>query len=65
MKLQFRLGQIVYHKDVYNYQEPLKVVGIMEDELLLEGDYSGGTHNVCQRDWLSIKDISYKKRRVI
>lgn len=34
------------------------MVGITEDKLLLEGDYSGGTHNVCQRDWLPIKGTS-------
>jgi hypothetical protein len=54
----FRIGDIVYHRSVYEHKEPLKVVGITEDKLLLEGDYSGGTHNVCQRDWLPIKGIS-------
>jgi hypothetical protein len=54
----FRIGDIVYHRSVYEHKEPLKVVGIMEDELLLEGDYSGGTHNVCQRSWLPIKGTS-------
>jgi hypothetical protein len=46
----FRIGDIVYHRSVYEHNEPLKVVGITEDKLLLEGDFSGGTHNVCQRD---------------
>jgi hypothetical protein len=54
----FRIGDIVYHRSVYEHKEPLKVVGITEDKLLLEGDYSGGTHNVCQRDWLPIKGTS-------
>jgi len=54
----FRIGDIVYHRSVYEHKEPLKVVGITEDKLLLEGDYSGGTHNVCQCDWLPIKGIS-------
>jgi hypothetical protein len=54
----FRIGDIVYHRLVYEHKEPLKVVGITEDKLLLEGDYSGGTHNVCQRDWLPIKGTS-------
>jgi hypothetical protein len=54
----FRIDDIVYHRSVYEHKEPLKVVGITEDKLLLEGDYSGGTHNVCQRDWLPIKGTS-------
>lgn len=54
----FKIGEIVYHRSVYQHQEPLKVVGITEDELLLEGDYSGGTHNLVQRDWLPIKGTS-------
>lgn len=54
----FRIGDIVYHRSVYQHNEPLKVVGITEDKLLLEGDYSGGTHNVCQRNWLPIKGTS-------
>ena len=54
----FRIGDIVYHRSVYEHKEPLKVVGITEDKLLLEGDYSGGTHNIVQRDWLPIKGTS-------
>lgn len=54
----FKIGDIVYHRSVYEHKEPLKVVGITEDKLLLEGDYSGGTHNVVQRDWLPIKGTS-------
>ena len=55
---KFELGQTVYHRSVYEHKEPLKIVGILEDKLLLEGDFSGGTHNVTQRDWLSIKGVS-------
>lgn len=54
----FRLGDIVYHRSIYEHKEPLKVVGIAEDKLLLEGDFSGGTHNVVQRGWLPIKGTS-------
>lgn len=57
-KDHFTIGDVVYHRRVYEHQEPLKVVGITEDKLLLEGDYSGGTHNVIQRDWLPIKGTS-------
>jgi hypothetical protein len=54
----FRIGDFVYHREVYNHRERLKVVGIKEDELELEGDFSGGTHNVSQRQWFPIKGTS-------
>lgn len=54
---KLRLGMIVYHRDIYQCRQPLKVVGIREDEVELEGDYSGGTHNVVQRSWLPIKGV--------
>jgi hypothetical protein len=58
MVRDFKIGQIVYHRDVYNHCEPLKIVGIIEFELELEGDYSGGTNNVCQKQWMPIKGVS-------
>jgi hypothetical protein len=66
--MKYRLGQIVYHEDIYDYKEPLKIIGIKSDKLELEGDYSGGTHNTKQSDWLSIEGVStiykygYKKK---
>lgn len=54
----FQIGQTVYHEKVYRYREPLKIVGIRENELELEGDYSGGTHCVCQKSWMPIKGVS-------
>ena len=54
----FIIGQTVYHRDVYLHREPLKIVGIRESELELEGDYSGGTHNVIQKQWMPIKGVS-------
>lgn len=53
-----KIGDTVYHRSVYEHKEPLIIKGITEDKLLLEGDYSGGTHNVCQRSWLPIKGTS-------
>jgi hypothetical protein len=52
-----RINQLVYHKDVYNGHEQMKIVGLREEEVELEGDWSGGTHNVCQRDWMSIEGV--------
>lgn len=46
---QYKLGQIVYHRDLYDCHEPMEVVGIRADELELKGDYSGGTHAVIQK----------------
>ena len=60
---QVALGQKVYHDSIYKGNEPLIVTGIRENELELEGDYSGGTHNVAQKDWLSIKG-TFRKRKV-
>lgn len=54
---KIKLGMFVYHKELYWGREPMKVVGIRETEVELEGDYSGGTHNVCQKDWLPIKGL--------
>lgn len=41
----------VYIEGVYRGREPFKIVGIRENQIELEGDFSGGTHNVCQKDW--------------
>jgi hypothetical protein len=41
----------VYVEDLYYGHEPFKVVGIRENTVELEGDFSGGTHNVTQKDW--------------
>jgi hypothetical protein len=56
--MYFKIGQTVYHRNVYQHQEGLKIVSIREHELELEGDYSGGTHNVCQKQWMPIKGVS-------
>lgn len=53
-----QIGQTVYHQDLYNDREHFKVVGITEDKVLLEGDFSGGTNNVTQRDWMPIKGVT-------
>lgn len=58
MNNKFELGQTVYHREIYQHREPMKVVGIREFELELEGDYSGGTHNIIQKQWMPIKGVS-------
>jgi len=59
--MDLKLGQKVYHKDIYWGKEQMKVVGIREKEVELEGDYSGGTHNVCQKDWQTLKGVLLEK----
>lgn len=59
MKANFEIGQTVYHREIYNHKEPLKIVGIRENELELEGDYSGGTNpDIIGKSWLPIKGVS-------
>lgn len=48
------LGMQVFHESIYDGRELMKVVGIRESQVELEGDYSGGTHNVIEKDWLPI-----------
>lgn len=55
---ELKLGMKVFHKRLYDYHEQMKVIGIRENEVELEGDFSGGTHNVCQSDWLPIEGLS-------
>jgi hypothetical protein len=51
------LGQKARHKDLYKGKETLKIVGIRENEVLLEGDFSDGTHNVKQESWVPKKGL--------
>ena len=46
----------VYSDKIYNGKEPMKVVGIRQSEIELEGDYSGGIHNVVQKGWEQMND---------
>lgn len=55
-----KLGQKVYHADIYNGEELMKIVGIREKEVELEGDYSGGTHGTYGKCWLPINGIIIK-----
>jgi hypothetical protein len=44
----------VYVESIYNGHEPFKIVGIRENQIEIEGDFSGGTHNVSQRSILTV-----------
>ena len=50
---ELKLGMEVYHEDIYHGRECMKIVGLREHTVELEGDYSGGTHAVCQKGWES------------
>lgn len=52
-----KLGDMCYHKKIYDGKEKMEVVGIRKKEVELEGDYSGGTHNVCQKSWMPIEGV--------
>jgi hypothetical protein len=58
------LGQKVYHKEIYSGRELMEIVGIRKNEVELEGDYSGGTHNVIQRDWLPIEGVLFQYNNI-
>ncbi|RNI26619.1 hypothetical protein EFB08_11415 [Rufibacter latericius] len=57
-----RLGQTVYHEQLYSGREAMKIVGLRETEVELLGDYSGGTHNVSQKDWMPIEGVLLTKK---
>jgi hypothetical protein len=63
-RTSFHLGQTVYHREVYERHEPLVVVGIRENELELEGDYSGGIYPEKQKAWLPIKGVSTMRKNI-
>lgn len=54
---QLEFDMMVYHTQIYDGNQAMKVIGIRKDSVELEGDYSGGTHNVCQRDWLPLDGV--------
>lgn len=56
-RMEIFIGQKAKHKDLYNAKEIFEVVGIKENEVLLKGDFSGGTHAVEQESWLPKKGL--------
>lgn len=55
--MEIFIGQKARHADLYNGKETFEIVGIRKDEIELEGDFSGGTHNVKQKSWLPKKGL--------
>ena len=62
--MKLKLGQEVWHKDIYWGHEKMKIVGLREYTVELEGDWSGGTHNVCQKDWMPIEGVLLKPKTI-
>jgi len=58
--MEIFLGQKVKHKNIYSGYEILEVVGIKINEVLLKGDYSGGTHNTEQESWMPLSGLLIK-----
>ena len=40
-------------------EAPFKVVGIRKNEVEIEGDWSGGMHYCCEKDWVSSESIKH------
>lgn len=57
IELQPVIGMKVFHEAICNGKECTTVVGIRKEEVELEGDYSGGTHNVIGQCWFPIKGL--------
>jgi hypothetical protein len=54
--MQIYLGQKAKHKELYE-NEIFEIVGIRKNEVELQGDFSGGTHNVTQKSWMPLKGL--------
>ncbi len=48
---------VVYHTDVYNGNEEMKVVGIRKDQVELYGDWSGGTNKAFGAAWKPLNGV--------
>lgn len=47
----------VYVETLYNGREPFKIVGVRQNQVELEGDYSGGTHNTIGKQWFNNSEV--------
>lgn len=55
--VHIELDDIVLHDRIYEGKESMKVIGIRKNSVELEGDLSGGTHNVTQSSWFPIEGV--------
>ncbi len=47
----------VYVENLYDGREPFTIVGIRENQVELQGDYSGGTHNAVGKQWFNNDEV--------
>jgi hypothetical protein len=59
---EFKIFDEVVHPEIYYGNEVFVVVGMRADELELQGDWSGGTHNVSGRSWFKKEGMILKNR---
>lgn len=59
--MEIKIGLKVYHRDIYHGKELMEIVGIRKTTVELEGDWSGGTHLVCQSDWMPIDGVIFQE----
>ena len=52
-----QIGQKARHKELYRGRETFEITGIKSTEVLLKGDFSGGTHPVENESWMPIKGL--------
>lgn len=62
--MNLQLGQFIYHKELYWGRERMEVTGIKKNEVLLKGDWSGGTHCVTQEGWMPMKGVLKNRSKV-
>jgi len=52
--LEYKIGDLVSHS---SDSCPFRVVGLRAGSIEIEGDFSGGTHNVCQTSWVYLNEV--------
>lgn len=60
MKLE--INTFVYHQDIYDGKQEMKIVGLRENQVELEGDFSGGTHNTVGKAWFPIDGLVFEAK---
>jgi hypothetical protein len=55
-EIKYSIGDFVIVPSIYE-NEIFEVVGIRKTEIELEGDWSGGTHNLVQSSWVKKSDL--------
>lgn len=62
MKLE--INTWVYHMDIYDGKQEMKIVGLRENQVELEGDFSGGTHHTVGKAWFPKEGLMFEMKEV-